>query len=59
VATPKFELYEDAADKWRWRLLDGNSEKIASSGESFSSRSNAKRAAQNVKDTVPNATIPD
>jgi uncharacterized protein YegP (UPF0339 family) len=59
VATPKFELYQDAAEKWRWRLLDGNSEKVASSGESFVSRSNAKRAAQNVKDTAPEATIPD
>jgi uncharacterized protein YegP (UPF0339 family) len=58
VATPKFEIYEDAGGKWRWRLLDGNSEKVASSGESFESHSNAKRAAQNVKDTAPTATVP-
>lgn len=38
MPTPKFELYRDVAGKWRWRLRDGNSEKVASSGESFASR---------------------
>jgi uncharacterized protein len=57
VATPKFEIYDDAGGKYRWRLKDGNGEKVASSGESFDSKSNAKRAAQNVKDTAPDAEI--
>jgi uncharacterized protein YegP (UPF0339 family) len=57
VADPKFEIYKDVADKYRWRLKDGNGEKVASSGESFASESNARRAAQNVKDTAPNAKI--
>lgn len=58
MATPKFEVYQDVASKWRWRLVDGNNQKVASSGESFDSHSNAKRAAQNVKATAPSATIP-
>ena len=57
MANPKFEVYPDAAGKYRWRLKDGNSVKIASSGESFDNRDNAKRAAQNVKSTAPTATV--
>ena len=56
---PKFELFLDAADKWRWRLKAANGTKIATSGEHFASKANAKRAAQNVKDTAPNAYIDD
>jgi uncharacterized protein YegP (UPF0339 family) len=59
VATPKFEIYADSAGKYRWRLKDGNSAIVASSGESFDSKSNAKRAAANVKSTAPNADIDD
>lgn len=59
MAKPKFEIYADTSGKYRWRLRDGNSEKVASSGESFDSRSNAKRAAENVKATAPNAEIED
>jgi uncharacterized protein len=59
MATPKFEIYADSAGKYRWRLKDGNSTIVASSGESFDSKSNAKRAAENVKSTSPNADIAD
>ncbi|MGD0273110.1 MAG: DUF1508 domain-containing protein [Gaiellaceae bacterium] len=57
MATPKFEIYADTAGNYRWRLKDGNSVKIASSGESFASKENAKRAAANVKATAPDAVI--
>jgi uncharacterized protein YegP (UPF0339 family) len=59
MAKPRFEIYDDSSGKWRWRLLDGNSVKVASSGESFDSRSNAKRAASNVKSTAPEADVDD
>ena len=54
----RFEPFEDTAGKWRWRLIDGNNRKVATSGESFASRSNALRAARNVKATAPIAPIP-
>ena len=57
MATPRFEIYSDLAGKYRWRLKDGNSQIVASSGESFASRDNAKRAAQNVKATAPTASV--
>lgn len=57
MAMPRFEVYEDAAGTWRWRLKDANGVKIASSGESFASEFNAKRAAENVKATAPSAVV--
>jgi uncharacterized protein len=59
MATAKFETYTDAAGRWRWRLKDSNGTKIASSGESFASKANAKRAAENVRTTAPGAVIED
>jgi uncharacterized protein YegP (UPF0339 family) len=56
VAT--FEVYQDTAERWRWRLIDDNNRKVASSGESFDSRSDARRAAENVKATALAAAIP-
>lgn len=44
----KFEIYKDIAGNHRWRLKASNGEKIASSGESFSSRYSAERAVRNV-----------
>lgn len=59
MARAKFEIYADVSGKYRWRLKDGNGQKVASSGESFDSRSNAKRAAENVKSTAPSADVED
>ena len=44
----KFQVYKDAAGYYRWRLVDSNGAKIASSGESFYSRDSAVRAVRNV-----------
>jgi uncharacterized protein len=57
VAKPKFQIYSDASGKYRWRLKDADGEKVALSGDSFASSSEAKRAAQLVKDTAPDAEI--
>lgn len=54
-----FKLYKDVADKWRWRLVAANNVKIASSGESFSSKASARTAAETVKSSAPGATIED
>jgi len=59
VAKPKFQIYRDAAGKFRWRLKDGDGEKLASSGDSFASKSDAKVAAQLVKETAPDAEVED
>ncbi|HWJ33504.1 MAG TPA: YegP family protein [Gaiellaceae bacterium] len=59
MARARFQIYADAAGKYRWRLKDEEGEKVASSGESFDTRSNARRAAQVVKGTAPDAEIDD
>lgn len=53
----KFEIYADAAGKFRWRLVAGNGQNVASSGEAFDSKANAKRAAENVRDNAGKATV--
>lgn len=57
MAKAKFKIYEDASGKYRWRLKASNGEKIASSGESFASKSSAKRAAEDVRDNAGDAEI--
>lgn len=56
AATARYEVYEDAGDKWRWRAWR-SSDKVASSGEPFSSRSSAQRAADNVRDHAGDADL--
>lgn len=46
--TARYDIYPDAAGKWRWRAWRG-SDKVASSGESFLSRAAAQTAADNVR----------
>jgi uncharacterized protein len=53
----KFEIYPDASGQYRWRLKASNGQIVASSGESFDSHSNAKRAAENVKQNAASASI--
>ncbi|WP_066412852.1 YegP family protein [Halorubrum aethiopicum] len=47
-----FELFEDAADEWRWRLRHDNGNTIGDSGEGYASKSNAKRALSRVREHV-------
>ncbi len=58
VRTATFEVYEDAAGSYRWRLVAGNGEKIAAS-EAYTTRANARRSAEMVKRLAPDATIED
>jgi uncharacterized protein YegP (UPF0339 family) len=53
----KFEIYADAGGHYRWRLVASNGKTVASSGESFDSKSNAIRAAENVKENAAKAEI--
>jgi uncharacterized protein YegP (UPF0339 family) len=53
----KFEIYSDSGGSFRWRLKAGNGQIVATSGEAFSSKSSATRAAENVRDHVSGAPI--
>ena len=53
----KFHIYRDGGGNYRWRLVSSNGQTVASSGESFDSKSNARRAAENVKANAGTAEI--
>ena len=53
----KFVIYADRSGEYRWRLVASNGQTVASSGESFASKSNARRAAESVKASAPDAEI--
>lgn len=45
----RFELFEDAAGEFRWRLRHRNGNVIASSGEGYTRRHNAQKGMQSVR----------
>ncbi len=53
----KFEVYKDTGGNYRWRLVSSNGQTVASSGESFASKANATRAAENVRDRAASASV--
>lgn len=57
AATAIYEIYLDSGSEYRWRARR-SSDKVAASGESFASKYNAQRAADNVKDNAGYATGP-
>jgi len=52
-----FEVYEDAAGEYRWRLVHRNGRILADSGEGYASRSNARRAVDTVTATAESAEV--
>ena len=47
-----FEVYTDAKDEFRWRLLDGDSKNIANSGEGYSKKADCTKMVENFKDDI-------
>ena len=58
MTTPCFEIYKDAAQKWRWRLKAPNAEIIAVS-EAYESKDGCKNGINSVKTHAPKAEIKD
>lgn len=56
VKHPKFELYEDKAGEFRFRLKAGNGEIIATS-ESYKTKSGCENGIESVKKNAPEAEI--
>lgn len=52
-----FEIYEDRAEKWRWRLVHDNSNIIADSGEGYASRQKCEQGLASVKENAPDASV--
>ena len=58
AASWNYDIYADKAGKYRWRALSSNGQNVGSGGESFSSKSSAQTAADNVKTKAGGATGP-
>ena len=52
----KFEVYEDKAGKYRFRLKAGNGEIIATS-EAYESKAGAKNGIESVRNNAPGAVL--
>ncbi len=53
----KFEIYPDAAGKYRWRLKASNGQVIATGGEGYSSKASAKAGIESVKKHAASAEV--
>jgi len=51
----EFEVYEDAAGEFRWRLLASNDNIVADSGEGYADRDGAETAVERVETYAPEA----
>jgi len=52
-----FEVYEDDAGDYRWRLVHDNGNVIADSGEGYASKQKAKQGLRSVKENAPDAGV--
>jgi len=57
IGSAAFEVYEDAGEKWRWRLRHRNGNIIADSGQGYASRPGAAEGVYGVKRHAPNAEV--
>ena len=55
--TATFELYEDKAGNYRWRLRHDNGNIIADSGEGYASKQKAKQGIESVRANAPDADV--
>ena len=52
-----FEVYEDRAGQWRWRLVHDNGNVIADSGEGYASRQKCEQGLESVQENAPGADV--
>jgi len=55
VGAAAFEVYEDEAEEWRWRLRHRNGNILADSGEGYTRRTSVHDAIESVKRNAPGA----
>lgn len=55
AASAEYELYEDDAGEWRWRLRHRNGEVIADSGEGYTRKENARKGIDSVRENAMDA----
>jgi len=53
----EFEIYEDNAGEYRWRLRSDNGEIVGDSGEGYASKSGARAAVGRIQAYAPDADV--
>lgn len=53
----RFEVFQDRADEWRWRLRHNNGNVIATSGEGYTRKHNARKGLRSVMRNAPEAEV--
>jgi hypothetical protein len=56
-SVPTFEVFQDRAGEWRWRLVASNGNIIADSGEGYQSKQGVRRGIESVKRSAPEADV--
>ncbi len=54
---PKIQIFQDVAGEFRWRIVAGNGEVVASSGEGFRDKTDVLRAVRRARKLMRFATI--
>lgn len=57
VSSATFEVYRDAAEQWRWRLVHDNGNLIAEGGQGYTTKRRAVDGIESVKENAPGAAI--
>ncbi|ELZ21697.1 DUF1508 domain-containing protein [Haloterrigena salifodinae] len=57
TSTATFEVFQDRAGEWRWRLVAANGNIIADSGEGYASKQGVKRGIDSVKRSAAGADV--
>ena len=56
-ARATFEVYEDAAGQWRWRLVHDNGNVIAEGGQGYTTKRRAVDGVESVKANAAGAPV--
>jgi len=54
-----FEIFEDSAGEWRWRLVHDNGNIIADGGQGYSSKQKCKQGLESVRKNAAGAPVED
>lgn len=52
-----FQVYEDAAERRRWRLVHDNGHVIADGGQGYTTKRRAVDGIESVKENAPDAAV--
>ena len=53
----KFEIYQDAAKEFRWRLKAGNGETLATSGQGYKAKADCTKGVERIKSEADKLTF--